>query len=364
MHQLSQESILKKINSIKFIDSLAEMTRHRDREIIERSLLNTLLEFDTKSSFRLYQVLTLEPVIELGLLAYASHNNIITSEDIKKQEIPEHFQQAIVNVIKNGQIISIKQQKNSPEIQIIYPAFNADDKIFAILVQTTRQLESEVKHLIHGLLRIYSNYLELVDISKRDKLTGLLNRETLESEITRILIQNNSLGIPIIENPIKNDARCYKGELKHWLCILDIDHFKLINDKYGHLYSDEILILVARLLEKSVRNCDKIFRFGGEEFVIIIKDFEQHDALLAFERIRHVIESHQYAKVHTLTVSIGGTEITQQTSPRYVIANADHALYYAKHHGRNQVQVYETLLAEGKITQQKESFLDDELDFF
>ena len=278
-----------KINSIKFINSLAEVTRQRDREIIERSLLNTLLEFDTKSSFCLYQVLTLEPAIELGLLACTSHNNIITSEEIKKQEVSEYIQQAIVDVIKNGQIISIKQQKNSPEIQIIYPAFDINDQTFAILIQTTRQFESEVKHLIHGLLRIYSNYLELIDISKRDKLTGLLNRETLEAEIAQILILNNNPGSPHIHKPIENDARHYKDKLKHWLCILDIDYFKSVNDKYGHIYGDEILILVARLLEKSVRECDKIFRFGGEEFVIIIKDFDQHDALLAFERIRRVI---------------------------------------------------------------------------
>ena len=186
----------------------------------------------------------------------------------------------------------------------------------------------------------------------------------MESEITRILIQNNNPSIPHTDKQIENDTRNYKGELKHWLCILDIDHFKLINDKYGHIYGDEILILVARLLEKSVRDFDKIFRFGGEEFVIILRNFDQHDALLAFERIRHVVGSHQYAKIHTLTVSIGGTEIVQQKNPRYVIANADHALYYAKHHGRNQVQVYETLLADGKITRQKESFIEDELDFF
>lgn len=345
-----------KLNSIKFINSLAEVTRQRNRERIERSLLNTLLEFDTKSNFSLYQVLTLEPVIELGLLAYASHNNIITSEDITKQEVPENFQQAIIDVIKNGQIISIKQQKNSPEIQIIYPAFDINEQIFAILIQTTRQLESEVKHLIHGLLRIYSNYLELIDISKRDKLTGLLNRETLEAEIAQIL---NKPSIPNLHKSIENDARHYKEELKHWLCILDIDYFKSVNDKFGHIYGDEILILVARLLEKSVRECDKIFRFGGEEFVIIIKDFDQHDALLAFERIRRVIKSHQYAKVNSLTVSIGGTEIIQQANPRQVITNADHALYYAKHHGRDQVQIYETLLAEKKISKQEEYPLEE-----
>ncbi len=352
-------------NSIKFIDSLAEITSHRDRERIERSLLNTLLEFETESNFRLYQVLTLEPSIELGLLAYASHNKIITAEEIKRQELPEYFQQAIFDVIKNGNIISIRQEKSSPEIQIIYPAFDANEQIFAILIQTTKQLDYEVKHLVHGFLRIYSNYLELIEISKRDKLTGLLNRETLESEIERILTHNNNPSSPTYTDTnkqIEDNVRHNKGVLKHWLCILDIDHFKLVNDKYGHIYGDEILILVARLLEKSVRDCDKIFRFGGEEFVVIVRAFDQEDALLAFERIRRVIESHHYAKIDTLTVSIGGKEITHQTDPRNVISDADNALYYAKHHGRNQVQIYETLATQGKVTKAK--FHEDQLDFF
>ncbi|MCP4393345.1 MAG: GGDEF domain-containing protein, partial [Alphaproteobacteria bacterium] len=95
-----------------------------------------------------------------------------------------------------------------------------------------------------------------------------------------------------------------------------MDHFKLINDQYGHIYGDEILILVARLLEKSVREFDKIFRFGGEEFVVLIKSYDAAEALLAFDRIRTVIATHRYAKISSLTVSIGGTEITNQNDPR------------------------------------------------
>lgn len=357
---------MEKINSIKFIDSLAEITRHRDREVIERSLLKTLLEFETESSFRLYQVLGCDPDLKLGLLAYASNDNIITAENIKHYELPTYFEDALKKVVMSGKIATIEAEKNIKETHIIYPAFNASDDIFAILIQTAKRSDYEVQRFVHSFLRIYSNYLEMIEITKRDKLTGLLNRETLESEITRILINNvhSTSSDDYYDTFSKDNERQYKGKLKHWLCVLDIDHFKVINDQYGHIYGDEILILVARLLEKSVREFDKIFRFGGEEFVILVKSYDSVDALEAFERIRHVIETHQYAKIDRLTVSIGGTEITNQTDPRNVIEAADSALYYSKENGRNQSNLYETLIKEKKIIAPNDSFADSEIDFF
>ncbi|WP_022940031.1 GGDEF domain-containing protein [Psychromonas hadalis] len=357
---------MKKINSIKFIDSLAEITRYRDREVIEQSLLKTLLEFKNDSSFRLYQVLSCEPELKLGLLAYAANDNITTAENIHHYALPQYIEDALVEVIETGKIITIESEKSNKEIQIIYPAFNANDDIFAILIQATKQSDYETQHLVHGFLRIYSNFLEMIEITKRDKLTGLLNRETLDAEITRILISNN---MPNINNSPSSferqtDSRKYKGSLKHWLCILDIDHFKAINDQYGHIYGDEILILVARLLEKSVREFDKIFRFGGEEFVILVKSYDADDALFAFERIRIVIATHQYAKISSLTISIGGTEITNQIDPRDVIEAADTALYYAKEHGRNQVHMFENLIRDNKITAKKENAIESDIEFF
>jgi len=358
---------MEKINSIKFIDCLAEITRYRDREVIERSLLKTLLEFETESSFRLYQVLHRVPSLQLGMLAFASNDNIITAEEVNQYELPEYLTHTLNKVINTGQILCIDSQKNNHDIHILYPAFDANDQIFSILIQTSRSSDYERQRFVHGFLRIYSNYLEMIEVTKRDKLTGLLNRETLESEITRILINNNvPAKLQSAENITNNfsDARRYKGPLRNWLCIIDIDYFKSINDEYGHIYGDEILILVARLLEKSVREFDKIFRFGGEEFVILIKSFDADEALLAFERIRIVIATHQYAKISSLTVSIGGTEITNQNDPRNIIEVADIALYYAKQHGRNQVHLYENLVAEKKVSAQNENITDSEIEFF
>lgn len=357
---------MKDINSIQFIDSLAEITRHRDREIIEHSLLRTLLEYDPSFDYWLYRVMAPQPEVTLGLLAYASHKDIVTAEHIRKHELPQYVHEAVIEVINTGKIVTADNNPEDPERKIIYPAFNANDEIFAVLIQSTDTNNYERQRLIHGFLRIYSNYLELIEITKRDKLTGLLNRETLESEITRILIQNASDGKPMAPPKalINNDARTYKGELTYWLGVLDIDFFKSINDNYGHLYGDEILILVARLMEESVRSHDLVFRYGGEEFVILLRAYDLNDALAAFERIRTTIRNHNFAKIEKLTVSQGVRQILNQPGSAEVIAEADAALYYAKEHGRDQIQVYEILLAEGKIEAKTEEFESGGVQFF
>jgi two-component system cell cycle response regulator len=82
-----------------------------------------------------------------------------------------------------------------------------------------------------------------------------------------------------------NDALSVSDDLRTWLGVIDIDHFKLINDTYGHLYGDEVLILVARLMMRScVRVDDLVYRYGGEEFVVMLKAANEHNAMMAFDR--------------------------------------------------------------------------------
>ncbi|MDH3355212.1 MAG: GGDEF domain-containing protein, partial [Chromatiales bacterium] len=275
----------KKINSIQFIDSLAEITRHHDREILEKSLLKTLKEYSEQQNFWLYKVCDLDPDITLGLLAYTTNTEIVTMGKIKPaRTMPEYIQSAIRDVFEDGQITKVDNPFDAKVAQIIYPAFDHNNDIFAILIQYIDGSESmslENQRLVHSFLRIYSNYLELIEQTKRDRLTGLLNRETLDSEISRILIKNNQTDSSVVPpvSKYENDTRVFKGEQGFWLGVLDIDHFKMVNDTYGHVYGDEILILVARLMENSVRDYDLLFRYGGEEFVILLKAYDTDDAL-------------------------------------------------------------------------------------
>ena len=360
----------KKINSVQFIDSLAEITRHHDREILEKSLLKTLKEYSEQQNFWLYKVCSFEPDITLGLLAYTTNSEIVTMGKIKPaRTMPEYVQSTIREVFEDGQITTVDNPIDSKVTQVIYPAFDQNSEIFAILIQSIEDSELvtlENQRLVHSFLRIYTNYLELIEQTKRDRLTGLLNRETLDSEISRILIKNNQSDSPIVPpvSKYENDARVFKGEQRFWLGVLDIDHFKMVNDTYGHVYGDEILILVARLMEESVRDYDLLFRYGGEEFVILLKAYDTNDALAAFERIRKSIANHQYAKIESLTVSIGMVQVVHQPGASDVIAQADEALYYAKNNGRNRVDIYEELRAKGLVEDPNANVEDGDINFF
>ena len=132
---------------------------------------------------------------------------------------------------------------------------------------------------------------------------------------------------------------------------MDIDKFKTINDRFGHLIGDEVLILMANLMRESFRVQDKLFRFGGEEFVALIRPAEFSHATRTFERFRTHVEAFNFPQVGRVTISIGFTRIKLGDTASKILDSADEALYWAKEHGRNQSHAYETLIAEGKLQQ-------------
>jgi diguanylate cyclase (GGDEF)-like protein len=97
------------------------------------------------------------------------------------------------------------------------------------------------------------------------------------------------------------------------------------------------------------RSDDLVYRYGGEEFVILIKADDEQNAKFAFERLRKNIQDYDFPQVRTVTVSIGFEQITTQQSPQEVIAAADNALYFAKKSGRNKVESYQELILSGKV---------------
>ncbi|MBT3721816.1 MAG: GGDEF domain-containing protein [Gammaproteobacteria bacterium] len=336
--------------------------------MIERSLLQTLVDFAPSSEYRLYRVLSHEQEIGLALTAYAKNNIIDTLEhEIKDVKLPDVFHRSILTAIEKQSIQIINDPKADDQTHLIYPAKDKNNENYSVLIQSNRELNFDDQRLIHALLKVYSNYLELIDKTRRDKLTQLLNRETLDAEITRLLMRNNTPESNFLKLPeySQTDARQPLKNSTYWLTLIDIDFFKNINDTYGHLYGDEVLILVARLLEESIREYDLAFRYGGEEFVIIAVSDQLDTAIQAFERIRKVVNEHPFANVEGLSISIGFTQVTDQMSPSDVIGEADSALYYAKNNGRNQVQFYDELVDKGLIDKKSEEDIESGgIDFF
>ena len=136
--------------------------------------------------------------------------------------------------------------------------------------------------------------------------------------------------------------------VQNWLAVVDIDHFKQVNDRFGHLYGDEVLILVANILRSSFRSHDRIFRFGGEECVGLLRNTTRSKAHKVFNRFREAVQGYHFPQVGNVTVSLGFVG-TSRGSPVEILGQADQALYYAKEHGRNQVRFSEDLVASGEL---------------
>lgn len=193
--------------------------------------------------------------------------------------------------------------------------------------------------VITGIFTVYQNYQSLLDYSERDALTGLHNRKTFDDQFARYADTAIGLSRHSDEN----------GAMRQWLAVIDIDHFKQVNDRFGHLYGDEVLILVANLLRNSFRSHDRIFRFGGEEFVVLLRSATLEEARSAFNRFRLAVQEHSFPQVGQITVSVGFVGTSQQQAPVEILGQADQALYHAKEHGRNQVCFYDDLIASGDL---------------
>ena len=214
-----------------------------------------------------------------------------------------------------------------------------------ILAFNAREREADDQcERISCLARIYGHQIKLLDYSELDTLTRLLNRKTFDETFDRLL---NSSIPDDCDDDLNERRNRPEQEAPAWLCVVDVDHFKRVNDSFGHLFGDEVLLRMGDLMRKTFRSGDRLFRFGGEEFVVILNAEDESLAAASFNRFRMSVERHEFPQVGKVTCSIGFTAVSAMDVPTDVVGRADEALYFAKENGRNQVCCYERLLAEG-----------------
>ncbi|MBR6099274.1 GGDEF domain-containing protein [bacterium] len=158
-------------------------------------------------------------------------------------------------------------------------------------------------------------------LSLTDALTGLYNRRHFDNTVEREFLR----------------SKRYGGDLT--IAIIDIDFFKKVNDNYGHLCGDYILKEVAYLIMDNFRKTDIVFRYGGEEFVVILTETSLEQSKIPLERLRHTIENYNFVFENTslkVTISTGVASNSAETVNEF-LNNADKALYEAKNSGRNRI---------------------------
>ncbi|WP_046003856.1 GGDEF domain-containing protein [Pseudoalteromonas rubra] len=160
-------------------------------------------------------------------------------------------------------------------------------------------------------------YQRVLKLATKDSLTGLSNRSQFNEFLAKKL------------------ERSRRHHCNFSLMLLDLDNFKQVNDQYGHKMGDNVLIEFARILESSVRATDTVFRFGGDEFAILIDDPAFTTNKVIAERIMASVRCCTIMKSHDVTTSIGFTLATSQDCPNEIFSRADKGLYRAKDAGRD-----------------------------
>jgi diguanylate cyclase (GGDEF)-like protein len=188
-----------------------------------------------------------------------------------------------------------------------------------------KAIESKLRSLHSALvypLRNAMMYSRVLKLATKDSLTGLNNR----SQFNDILSQK-------LEN-------CRRYQRPFSLMLLDLDNFKQVNDKFGHKIGDDTLKEFATVLNSSIRATDTVFRFGGDEFAILIEDPEFKTNQVVSERIMQFVKQSSLMSKHEVTVSIGYTLAMSNDCDIEIFSRADKGLYKAKASGRNCAKAY------------------------
>jgi diguanylate cyclase (GGDEF)-like protein/PAS domain S-box-containing protein len=194
------------------------------------------------------------------------------------------------------------------------------------------ELEMRVKERTADLVKV--NEQMLVEIAERKRIEEKLRELSEKDPLTKIY--NRRKLSELLEIMIKNEKR-YARTLS--LILFDLDHFKAVNDSYGHDEGDVVLKATADIVNGIVREADIFARYGGEEFVVVSPGTGIQGAVVLAEKLRRALEEHAHPNAGKVTISVGVAEFTRNDSESTLIKRADEALYKAKNNGRNRVEV-------------------------
>lgn len=287
-----------------FLDSFysGHLVVNSKRTIIysNQHILHLLDEQEAPSTVPLCNMFTKASNIFIDSYVYPLLINELCAEEVQLTVITSKGKKVPV-------VASIRLDEEHTTYWSLFDCANRD-KLYQELIETKELLEKQSQ--------------ELLEMATTDPLTGLLNRRELDNRAGRVLsqAQRNKSSVAVM--------------------IIDIDYFKNINDTHGHAVGDVVLQHLGKILLKGHREHDIVSRFGGEEFVLVLPDIDDANALSVAEKIRGDIETTKINGIN-ITVSIG-ISINKDDKNEFDILfkEADSALYKAKNTGRNRVMLY------------------------
>ncbi|WP_415901421.1 GGDEF domain-containing protein [Neptuniibacter sp. QD29_5] len=318
-----------------YCDVFLALTEQRDQKALNQLLIETCIDLFPLHHFWLYNYANFDQSTE-KLIASSESSDVFTS----MLEIPEYIQH--IEAHEPARFIREEGYR--------YYSFKIIQSQNGVLITNLPDTSDLMHDVITKLVSVYANQRFFMFSAMNDALTGLYNRQAFDQQMDTLLLKQQS-------QRRKND----KSSEPHCFALLDIDHFKQVNDNFGHLFGDEVLLILSQQMQKTFRDEDLMFRYGGEEFALVLKEISLDSALNVLERFRTQVAQTNFPQIGQVTLSIGITEITKGLSLPALIDRADQALYFAKKHGRDQVHCYETLQSNGYLNPPSEHEGDIEL---
>jgi len=338
----------------ELIDLFSTLTDARDREVLDRTLAQVLLELLQAQRTTLFlrvgetgeERWLPKVVLVVGAAAQINdpmHADLRTLAPLVPDAPRERALQVNLPVVVEG----------GDHCLTCLPWFGSalTEEAGVIVIQSLHRLDAQALAATERALRIYRNMMALFDYSERDALTGLLNRKSFEETFYRSLHEPHPTAAAAGSDgvaPGLAQRRRDTGE-RFWLALVDVDHFKQVNDHFGHQIGDEVLILVGRILKSTFRGSDRVYRFGGEEFVVLLRCSDEAAAMQVLERLRQKMEQYRFPQVGRITISVGLCAIHVGDAPDVACNRADQAVYHAKRSGRNRVCSYDELVQQGVL---------------
>lgn len=339
----------------KLIEDFADFSGLRDREVLDLSLAQLVYDL-----IRLPHVAIYRRVGEGSSARWLTGASLTDGRDealVDAGRVSFDSLPLLASKPDHEQCMLSGQQMDfhDPVHTMLYPLGAGREMVGVLEVSSREPIAENHRQILSSMSRFYRNLRGLLEENERDALTGLRNRKTFDEAFVRTAFE---------DSPARQDGierRSTAIETSGWLAVIDIDHFKRVNDQFGHLIGDEVLLLMAGLMRETFRFNDLIYRFGGEEFVVLMRSASEVDAIGAFERLRARVEGYVFPQVGGISVSIGFTRVCENDTPTDAFDRADQAVYWVKQNGRNQVKSHVSLAPVGRVNQNEKS---SGVDFF
>ncbi|MGE5503543.1 MAG: GGDEF domain-containing protein [Actinomycetota bacterium] len=321
------------------VRSIVQMVDNSDRQVIERVLTDTVCEMLPGTASCLLRV-DPEDAPPLAVVSAAGRgaDDLIASVDW--QQVLAAARQRRLSAACPCATLAVD---GLPPDTVAIDVPLSDDQTWTFLIIGGRALVDGEPTVAMGLATIFRNYVGALAAGQVDGLTRLYNRKTFDERLGMVIAE-------VVEHHRNQvDERRHVEHPATWLAVADIDHFKRVNDAFGHIFGDEVLLLFAQTMRRTFRRHDLLFRYGGEEFAVVLPNTGETGAWAVLERFRQAIAEARIPQVGLISCSIGFTRVGPDEVPTALFGRADQALYYAKQSGRNRVCNFENLVHRGLL---------------